>query len=781
MDSEILIMLKLNGTWNSALTFTHTDTCFVHVHYLATYSSFIQMFTPVILQYKPDHHFKLSYLVESCPPPVIVNDELTFRFYLQLKCVQPASHKYPLCVEFFPRPAFTIQPIQLPKPSEQSHFSANTPSIQNLSHGMQFYKDSEFDLGDAQHTVSGTSNPISCTSDIDMIETMNNASTSDLEDSDSLSDSPLPLSPQPQYNFHNVEIITHHHPTCIVLHAIYLNKRELKYHLQMYAITNGFQYRTLTSRKICLHVICVAKNCKWSVRAVKLDGVEMFQIRRFDPVHVCSIDFRQGKHRQATSSVIAKLVAHKFLDASTVPYKPKQIRADMSMEYGISMSYKKSWKARKQAMEMQFGSDADSYQMLPSIGYMLDKTNPESKITLTIGDGDVFEYFFISLSPWINAWRHCRPVLIVDGSFLKAYYKGTLLTACAQDANNQIVPIAFAICDSESKASWHWFLSKVSACIQYRDDMYIISDRHKGILSAARKVFPHASHGFCVEHLRRNMISKFRGSSKDLGWKFRAAYMASTVKEYEQYLSLLDAEDVRMRAWLEKIGGQKWAKCLAGPSRFNVMTSNCAESLNSVNVCAREYCVSKLIDFLRERMQEWFTERREKAESTHTILSEKNEKVLVALQLESRCMKVKPSCAYEFEVIDRKCRCFVVNLNSKSCSCGQFQLDHFVCVHAVAAIGSRPGLSCYNYISPYYTRDMLLATWSGIMHPIGDSEDWVIPSHISSVRCKPPSCLKRPPGRPKKSRIPSIGEYRGSKHRKCSRCNVVGHNKKTCS
>ncbi|CAH9135926.1 unnamed protein product [Cuscuta epithymum] len=127
-------------------------------------------------------------------------------------------------------------------------------------------------------------------------------------------------------------------------------------------------------------------------------------------------------------------------------------------------------------------------------------------------------------------------------------------------------------------------------------------------------------------------------------------------------------------------------------------------------------------------------------------------------------MKVKPSCAYEFEVIDRKCRCFVVNLNSKSCSCGQFQLDHFVCVHAVAAIGSRPGLSCYNYISPYYTRDMLLATWSGIMHPIGDSEDWVIPSHISSVRCKPPSCLKRPPGRPKKSRIPSIGEYRGSKH-----------------
>ncbi|CAH9108157.1 unnamed protein product [Cuscuta europaea] len=81
-------------------------------------------------------------------------------------------------------------------------------------------------------------------------------------------------------------------------------------------------------------------------------------------------------------------------------------------------------------------------------------------------------------------------------------------------------------------------------------------------------------------------------------------------------------------------------------------------------------------------------------------------------------MKVNASCEYEFEVIDRKCRRFVVNLNSRICTCGQFQLDHFVCVHAVAAICSRPGLSCYSYISSYYTREQLLATWSGIMHQL---------------------------------------------------------------
>ncbi|CAH9141044.1 unnamed protein product [Cuscuta epithymum] len=474
------------------------------------------------------------------------------------------------------------------------------------------------------------------------------------------------------------------------------------------------------------------------------------------------------------------MVAHKFLDASINPYTPKQLIADMSMDYGISMSYKKSWKARKKAMEMQFGSDSESYQMLPSIAYMLNKTNPRSVVNLVTSADDAFQYFFMSLGPWRDAWQYCRPVLILDGSFMKSYYKGTLLTACAQDANNQIVPIAFCICESESKATWRWFLSKVRSCIEHRSDMYIISDRHKGILSAVRKIFPHSGHGFCVEHLRRNMTSKFRGSAKDLGWKFKAAYSASTVKEFEYYMSLLDTQDARIRPWLEKVGIEKWAKCMSGFNRFNVMTSNCAESLNSVNACARQYCVSKLINFLRERMQEWFKARREIAESTCTKLSEKYEKLLVSLQFESSRMKVNASCAYEFEVIDRKCRRFVVNLNSRICTCGQFQLNHFVCVHAVAAIGSRPGLSCYSYISSYYTRDHLLATWSGIMHPIGDPEDWIIPSDVSSTICKPPTCLKRPPGRPKRSRIPSIGEHVGSKRRKCSRCKVFGHNKKTC-
>ncbi|CAH9135736.1 unnamed protein product [Cuscuta epithymum] len=186
--------------------------------------------------------------------------------------------------------------------------------------------------------------------------------------------------------------------------------------------------------------------------------------------------------------------------------------------------------------------------------------------------------------------------------------------------------------------------------------MYIISDRHEGILGAAKQIFPHAGHGYCVEHLRRNMVSKFRGNATDLGWKFKAAYNASTIKEYEEYMALMDSQDVRIRPWLEKIGPHRWAKCMSGSRRYDVMTSNCAESMNNVSVCAREYSVSKLIDFLRERMQKWFVERKEKAEKTQTILTKKREKHLVALQSQAAKLKVKPTSYFEFEVVDRHCR-----------------------------------------------------------------------------------------------------------------------------
>ena len=43
----------------------------------------------------------------------------------------------------------------------------------------------------------------------------------------------------------------------------------------------------------------------------------------------------------------------------------------------------------------------------------------------------------------------CRPLIGLDGCFLKGYYGGQLLSAVGQDGNNQIYVIAYAIVDVE--------------------------------------------------------------------------------------------------------------------------------------------------------------------------------------------------------------------------------------------------------------------------------------------------------------------------------------------
>lgn len=127
-------------------------------------------------------------------------------------------------------------------------------------------------------------------------------------------------------------------------------------------------------------------------------------------------------------------------------------------------------------------------------------------------------------------------------------------------------------------------------------------------------------------------------------------------------------------------------------------------------------------------------------------------------------------------MVDLDSRVFVVNLEHRTCYCRQFQLDQFVCPHAVAACRER-GLSVYDYVSPYYFKEKLQATYAGVVHPIGTEHGIQIPEEVKNrVVRKPVPNLK--PGRPKTKRMLSTGE--APSRQKCSRCDQSGHNRQTC-
>uniref|UniRef100_A0A9I9E7N0 MULE transposase domain-containing protein n=1 Tax=Cucumis melo TaxID=3656 RepID=A0A9I9E7N0_CUCME len=68
-------------------------------------------------------------------------------------------------------------------------------------------------------------------------------------------------------------------------------------------------------------------------------------------------------------------------------------------------------------------------------------------------DSGHFKFFFMAFCASIQGWKYYRPIIFIDGTFLKCKFGSILLIASSQDGNNQTFPFAFAIIDSENDVS----------------------------------------------------------------------------------------------------------------------------------------------------------------------------------------------------------------------------------------------------------------------------------------------------------------------------------------
>lgn len=67
----------------------------------------------------------------------------------------------------------------------------------------------------------------------------------------------------------------------------------------------------------------------------------------------------------------------------------------------------------------------------------------------------MFVYIFGSRKGFLS---ECRPIISIDGCFLKGRYWGQLLSAVAVDPNDCIWSIAYVVVDVECKDTRAWFL-----------------------------------------------------------------------------------------------------------------------------------------------------------------------------------------------------------------------------------------------------------------------------------------------------------------------------------
>ncbi|XP_015971725.1 uncharacterized protein LOC107495145 [Arachis duranensis] len=226
-----------------------------------------------------------------------------------------------------------------------------------------------------------------------------------------------------------------------------------------------------------------------------------------------------------------------------------------------------------------------------------------------------FHRLFWAFPPCIEAFRHCKPLISIDGTHLYGKYEGTLLVPIAQDGNSNIFPVAFALVEGENAESWPFFLSHLREHVTPQPGLLVISNRHNGIKAALEApdggwLPPSAYRAFCIRHVAANFALIFKG--KDARKLLVNAAYAKTEVKFHYWFDILRSEDPAMCDWANRIEYSLWTQHCDEGRGFGHMTTNISECVNSILKGVRNVPVCSLVKATYGRLAELFCSQRER-------------------------------------------------------------------------------------------------------------------------------------------------------------------------
>ncbi|XP_028123989.1 uncharacterized protein LOC114321055 [Camellia sinensis] len=320
------------------------------------------------------------------------------------------------------------------------------------------------------------------------------------------------------------------------------------------------------------------KNCMWSIHARVLGADEFFYIRKWNREHSFGVAVRTVKNPRVASELVCDVIFERVHDRPLT--RPTDVVYDLKKDYGLEISYRVAWLGVEKARGEMFGAHSISFDQLRWYSNVVMVNNLGSYINIDYDEQNHrFERFFISFKACIDGFNHCRPLLFLDGTFLKGKFKGNLLAASAKDGNQAIVV-------SENTANWFWLLQHLANVLSNDRTLTFLSDRHTGLIDSIPKIFPSSHHAFCLQHLQRNLQDKMRyvNSSYRAGLlsKFRACTYAPTVTGFNANIETFIKSGRNVAtSFLKDIPPQYWANAYFMGAHYCEMCSNAAESFNS--------------------------------------------------------------------------------------------------------------------------------------------------------------------------------------------------------
>ncbi|XP_031378591.1 uncharacterized protein LOC116193991 [Punica granatum] len=520
-----------------------------------------------------------------------------------------------------------------------------------------------------------------------------------------------------------------------------------------YNIAIGRVFKFVKNDNERVRAKCRSEGCKWEIFCSWSNDVKTFKIKKFVEPHTCARGFKnkQANKKWLAAQLVDELRSYPTMSAHDAFEWFKRCR-------GIHVDDYQIYRAMKLARKIVEGSEKLQYQKLWDYCEELRRRNPNSTFGLkvhrpTLELPPTFDRLYICFNANVQGFKAgCRPLIGLDGCFLKGYYGGQLLSAVAQDGNQHFYVIAVAVVGQESRDTWSWFLTNLLGDIgQYSDNGFL-----QGLKLALEELCPGAPHRNCVLHIWRNFYSNFKNMNltKQL-WK---CARSTTMVEFEHNMMVMKRMNEAAWAWLKRFNPDAWTK--AGfsdyPKNDNLLNNTC-EQFNSKIVKFRGKPIITMLEEIRCYLMGKMNKHRVRANSFVGPICPVAQSRLEKSRKDSSYWTpewVGDADGYKFQVWKRP-QCKVVDLGAATCSCRMWQLTGIPCAHAIACMAYN-NLEPEKYVHSWYSTERWRATYVPYIEPITGESDW----HRTKLPPIEPPAFKRPSGRPK--------------------CGKTGHNIRRC-
>ena len=545
---------------------------------------------------------------------------------------------------------------------------------------------------------------------------------------------------------------------------------EFRMCFRTYAVKREFATKTMWTDKKKFYAKCIgydggAKPCKWYISARRQPDGRTIRVNQIPKPHTC-ITSSQTVTKMTSQLWVAEKI--KPILATTPNNTAKRLKIDLEKQYPIKLNYTTVWKAKQRAMKELYGDWANTFRMLYNFKAEVEKRSPGSVVeidTEVTADGKVFfSKFFMALKPCIDGFKAgCRPYLSIDSSFLTRKWNGQLAACNALDGHNWMFPVAIGMFQSETEASWTWFMMQLKRCIGPVSPLAVHTDACKGLENAVKIVFPHAEQRECFGHMWMNLIKKFRGDDFGRMWPAARSYTRQTHSYHLEKIKAACSEEDRVKfcTWLETYHSLLWYR-----SGFNTaikcdhINNNLAESFNNKGKELKDLPVHDMVDQIRIMIMRLWELRRRLGD---VLQGDKLPDVVQQVVNRSRNLahlRVEKSSLWGAEVRDTKTgRRHVVDTQLHECTCLEWQHTGKPCEHAILFLASKHKLNMHPYLHEYYSVAKFKAAYGTPIPALTDQSQWP-EVDIQFSLCPP--LMKRKAGRPKQSRFKAWFEKGGS-------------------